>query len=88
MTPVFKALLAAIDRSLAYVRTRPADRAAFGPDGPGATWGEMAASLERLRVVVPLTLAFDLAGNLYVNLHASTITYKGRPAIVLASADG
>ncbi len=47
------ALLAAIDRSLAYVRTRPADRAAFGPDGPGATWGEMAASLERLRVVVP-----------------------------------
>lgn len=47
------ALLRAIGHSLAYVRTRPADRRAFGPDGPEATWGDMAAALERLRGAVP-----------------------------------
>ena len=47
------ALLRAIDHSLAFVRTRPVDRAAFGPDGPRATWGDLAKSLERLRGIVP-----------------------------------
>jgi len=47
------ALIRAIGRSLAYVRTRPADQKAFGPDGPQATWGDLASSLEHLRVVVP-----------------------------------
>lgn len=46
-------LIRAIEHSLAYVRTRPADQKAFGPDGPQATWGELASSLEHLRGVVP-----------------------------------
>ncbi len=54
------ALLRAIGHSLAYVRTRPADRRAFGPDGPEVTWGDVAGSLERLRGVVP-RLAADPA---------------------------
>ena len=48
-----EALLRAIGHSLAYVRTRPADQPAFGPDGPQATWADLAASLELLRDVVP-----------------------------------
>jgi membrane-bound lytic murein transglycosylase A len=52
------ALLGAIEHSLAYVRTRPADGPAFGPDGPQATWGDLAASLEHLRGVLP-RLAVD-----------------------------
>ena len=48
-----EALLVAIDQSLSYVRTRPADQRAFGPEGPQATWGELASSLEHLRGVVP-----------------------------------
>lgn len=47
------ALLGAIEHSLAYVRTRPADQVAFGPDGPQATWADLASSLEHLLVVVP-----------------------------------
>jgi membrane-bound lytic murein transglycosylase A len=48
------ALLLAIDHSLAYVSTRPAQSRAFGRDGPMATWGDVAASLKRLREIVPL----------------------------------
>jgi len=51
------ALLRAIDHSLAYVRTRPAQIKPFAGDGPDATWGDMAASLERLREIVPLLAA-------------------------------
>lgn len=47
------ALTTAIRHSLAYVRTRPADQAAFGPDGPQATWRDLASSLEHLLALVP-----------------------------------
>ena len=51
------ALLFAIDHSLAYVRTRPAEGRPFASEGPGATWSDLAASLERLREIVPLLAA-------------------------------
>ena len=46
-------LARAVERSLEYVRTRPAGERAFGPDGPEATWGDLAATLEHLLVVLP-----------------------------------
>jgi len=47
------ALTRAIGYSLAYVRTRPVDGKPFGADGPACTWGELAASLEHLRALIP-----------------------------------
>lgn len=47
------ALTRAIEHSLAYVRTRPADGKPFGADGPACTWGELEASLEHMRLLVP-----------------------------------
>ncbi len=43
----------AVERSLEYVRPRPAGESAFGPDGPEATWGDLAATLEHLLDVLP-----------------------------------
>lgn len=43
----------AVERSLEYVRARPAGERAFGPDGPEATWGDLAATLEHLLGVLP-----------------------------------
>lgn len=47
------ALTRAIEHSLAYVRTRPADGKPFGADGPACTWGELGDSLEHMRLLVP-----------------------------------
>ena len=43
----------AVELSLEYVRTRPVGERAFGPDGPEATWGDLAATLEHLLDVLP-----------------------------------
>ncbi len=43
----------AVERSLEYVRTRPQQNRAFGPDGPDAAWADLAASLEHLLAVLP-----------------------------------
>ena len=43
----------AVERSLAYVRTRPPGTRAFGDEGPQVTWAELAGSLEHLLAVLP-----------------------------------
>ena len=48
----------AVERSLAYVRTRPPGGLAFGDDGPQVSWTELAGTLEHLLAVLP-RLALD-----------------------------
>jgi membrane-bound lytic murein transglycosylase A len=47
------ALARALALSLEYVRVRPAGERAFGVDGPEATWGDLAGTLEHLLEVLP-----------------------------------
>ena len=46
-------LARALERSLEYVRTRPLQEMPFGEDGPGATWADLAATLEHLLCALP-----------------------------------